>query len=151
MNDDGIFYDDDADLSRLNGRTIAVLGYGSQAHAHALNLKDSGAQVVIGLREGSASREQAAADGFEVLSVADAAARGQIVMVLLPDERQGDLWREEIAAGIQPGDLLMFAHGFAIHFDQIDPPEGVDIGMVAPKGPATWCAASTKTAPACPA
>src|SRR5680860_820962 len=135
MNDDGIFYDDDADLSRLNGRTIAVLGYGSQGHAHALNLKDSGAQVVIGLREGSASREQAAADGFEVLSVADAAARGQIVMVLLPDERQGDLWREEIAAGIQPGDLLMFAHGFAIHFDQIDPPEGVDIGMVAPKGP----------------
>ena len=131
----GIFYDSDADLSKLEGKTVAILGYGSQGHAHALNLKDSGVDVVVGLREGSSSREQAEAEGLEVLGIADAASRGDIVMVLLPDEKQAEVWEAEISDGIAEGNLLMFAHGFAIHFDQIVPPPGVDVGMVAPKGP----------------
>jgi ketol-acid reductoisomerase len=135
MRTDDIFYDKDADLSKLGGKTVAILGYGSQGHAHALNLKDSGVDVVVGLREGSSSRAKAEEHGLAVLGVGEAAARGDIVMVLLPDERQGQVWREEIAAGIEPGNLVLFAHGFSIHFNEIDPPEGVDIGMVAPKGP----------------
>src|SRR4028119_1507346 len=130
-----MIYDEDADLSKLDGKTVAVLGYGSQGHAHALNLKDSGVDVVVGLRDGSSSRAQAEGAGLEVLSVADAASRGDIVMILLPDEKQADLWESDIADGISEGNLLMFAHGFAVHFDQIKPPPGVDIGMVAPKGP----------------
>ncbi len=129
------YYDSDADLSLLDGKTVAILGYGSQGHAHALNLKDSGAQVVVGLRPDSASREQAEAAGLEVLDVADAASRGEIVMILLPDEKQAEIWEAEIADGIAEGNLLMFAHGFAVHFGQIEPPPGVDVGMVAPKGP----------------
>lgn len=135
MSTQDIFYDKDGDLSKLEGKTVAILGFGSQGHAHALNLKDSGVNVVIGLREGSASREQAAAAGLEVLSVADAAKKGDIVMILLPDEKQAEIWDDEIAAGIGEGDLVLFAHGFAIRFDQIKPPAGVDVGMVAPKGP----------------
>jgi ketol-acid reductoisomerase len=135
MADDGIFYDSDADLSNLEGKTVAILGFGSQGHAHALNLKDSGVDVVVGLREGSSSRAEAEEAGLEVLSVADAASRGDVVMILLPDEKQGELWDAEISDGIAEGNLLMFAHGFAIHFDQIAAPPGVDIGMVAPKGP----------------
>src|SRR3712207_1869813 len=130
-----MLYDADADISLLDGKTVAILGYGSQGHAHARNLMDSGADVVVGLREGSSSREQAEANGFEVLSVADAASRGDVVMILLPDEKQAEVWESEIADGISEGNLLMFAHGFAIHFGQIEPPPGVDIGMVAPKGP----------------
>jgi ketol-acid reductoisomerase len=130
-----MLYDADADLSLLEGKTVAILGYGSQGHAHARNLKDSGADVVVGLREGSSSREQAEADGLEVLSVAEAASRGDIVMILLPDEKQAEVWESEIADGIGEGNLLMFAHGFAVHFGQIEPPAGVDVGMVAPKGP----------------
>ena len=130
-----IFYDADADLSVLDGKTVAILGYGSQGHAHALNLKESGVDVVVGLRPDSSSRADAEAAGLEVLDVADAASRGDIVMVLIPDEKQAEVWRDEIADGISEGDLLMFAHGFSIHFDQIQPPPGVDIGMVAPKGP----------------
>jgi ketol-acid reductoisomerase len=135
MSDEGIFYDDDADLSLLEGKTIAILGYGSQGHAHALNLRDSGCEVVVGLRSGSGSRAEAEGEGLTVLEVADAASRGDLVMVLLPDERQAQVWEEEIRDGIAPGDLLLFAHGFAIHFGQIEPPPGVDVGMVAPKGP----------------
>ncbi|MBK5111203.1 MAG: ketol-acid reductoisomerase [Thermoleophilia bacterium] len=135
MSTQDIFYDKDGDLSRLEGKTVAILGFGSQGHAHALNLKDSGVSVVVGLREGSPSREQAVAAGLEVLSVADAASRGDIVMILLPDEKQAEIWTNEIADGITEGDLLMFAHGFAIRFDQIQPPDGVSVGMVAPKGP----------------
>ena len=135
MSTQDIFYDKDGDLSKLEGKTVAILGFGSQGHAHALNLKDSGVNVVVGLREGSASREQASAAGLEVLSVADAASKGDIVMILLPDEKQAEIWENEIADGIAEGNLLMFAHGFAIHFDQIVPPAGVDVGMVAPKGP----------------
>jgi len=135
MSTQDIFYDKDGDLSKLEGKTVAILGFGSQGHAHALNLKDSGVDVVVGLREGSASREQAAAAGLEVLSVADAASKGDVVMILLPDEKQAEIWEDEIKDGIADGNLLMFAHGFAIHFDQIVPPAGVDVGMVAPKGP----------------
>ena len=135
MNDQSIFYDDDADLSLLEGKTIAILGYGSQGHAHALNLRDSGCEVVVGLRPGSASRTDAEGEGLTVLDVGDAASRGDVVMVLLPDETQADAWESEIGDGIAPGNLLLFAHGFSIHFDQIAAPLGVDVGMVAPKGP----------------
>jgi ketol-acid reductoisomerase len=135
MSDEGIYYDDDAQLDHLGGRTIAILGYGSQGHAHALNLRDSGCEVVVGLRPGSASRAEAEAEGLEVVEVGEAASRGDVVMILLPDERQAEVWEAEIADGIAPGNLLMFAHGFSIHFGQIDPPAGVDVGMVAPKGP----------------
>jgi ketol-acid reductoisomerase len=130
-----IFYDSDADLSLLEGKTVAILGYGSQGHAHALNLKDSGVDVVVGLRPDSSSRAKAEAAGLEVLDIAEAASRGDAVMILLPDEKQAEVWEAEIADGIAPGNLLLFAHGFAIHFEQIVPPAGVDIGMVAPKGP----------------
>src|SRR2546423_454851 len=135
MADDGIFYDSDADLSNLQGKTVAILGYGSQGHAHALNLKDSGVDVVVGLREDSSSRAEAEAEGLEVLSVADAASRGEIVMILLPDEKQAEVWEAEVADGIAEGNLLMFAQGFSINFEQILTPPGVDVGMVAPKGP----------------
>jgi ketol-acid reductoisomerase len=130
-----IFYDSDADLALLDGKTVAILGYGSQGHAHALNLKDSGVDVVVGLRPDSSSRAKAEAAGLEVLDVAEAASRGDAVMILLPDEKQAEIWEAEIADGIAPGNLLLFAHGFAIHFEQIVPPAGVDVGMVAPKGP----------------
>src|SRR5687767_13827401 len=133
--DDRMLYDADADLSALHGKTVAILGFGSQGHAHALNLKDSGADVVVGLREDSSSREAAEAAGLEVLGIADAASRGDIVMILLPDEKQAEVWASEIADGISEGNLLMFAHGFSVHFGQIEPPPGVDVGMVAPKGP----------------
>ncbi|HSJ18505.1 MAG TPA: ketol-acid reductoisomerase [Solirubrobacterales bacterium] len=130
-----IFYDSDADLSLLEGKTVAIIGYGSQGHAHALNLKDSGIEVVVGLRRDSASRPEAEREGLTVLDVADAVSRGDVVMILLPDERQADVWEAEIADGIAEGNLLLFAHGFTIHFGQIEPPPGVDVGMVAPKGP----------------
>jgi ketol-acid reductoisomerase len=130
-----VIYDDDADLSKLDGKTVAILGYGSQGHAHALNLKDSGVDVVVGLREDSSSVEKAKGDGLEVDTIANAASRGDVVMVLLPDERQGDIWREEISDGIAEGNLLMFAHGFSIHYGEVEPGPGVDVGMAAPKGP----------------
>ena len=130
-----MIYDKDADLGKLDGKTVAILGYGSQGHAHALNLKDSGVDVVVGLREDSSSVAKAKGDGLRVTSIADAASDGDIVMVLLPDEKQAEVWSSEISDGIADGDLLMFAHGFSIHFGQIDPPPGVDVGMVAPKGP----------------
>jgi ketol-acid reductoisomerase len=130
-----VYYEQDADLSKLAGKTAAVIGYGSQGHAHALNLKDSGVDVVVGLRPDSKSRQEAEAAGLRVLDVADAASQGDIVMILLPDEKQAEVWQNEITDGIAPGNLLLFAHGFTIHFGQIEPPAGVDVGMVAPKGP----------------
>ena len=130
-----MIYDKDADLSKLDGKTVAILGYGSQGHAHALNLKESGVEVVVGLREDSSSAEKARAGGLRVESIADAASHGDVVMVLLPDEKQAEVWESDIEDGIAPGNLLMFAHGFAIHFGQIDPGPEVDVGMVAPKGP----------------
>jgi len=135
MSDDKTYYDADASPEALEGKKIAILGYGSQGHAHALNLRDSGYDVVVGLRSDSASRAKAEADGLEVLDTADAASRGDIVMVLLPDEKQGEIWESEIRDGVAEGNLLMFGHGFSIHFGEIEPPPGVDVGMVAPKGP----------------
>jgi ketol-acid reductoisomerase len=130
-----MFYDDDADLQLLTGKTVAVIGYGSQGHAHALNLRDSGVSVVVGLRPSSSSVAAAREEGLEVLSPADAAAKGDLVMILAPDEFQAALFRSDIAPGLKPGDTLLFAHGFAIHFGQVIPPEGVDVVMCAPKGP----------------
>jgi ketol-acid reductoisomerase len=130
-----IFYEEAADLSLLDGKTVAVLGYGSQGHAHALNLKDSGVEVVVGLRPGSESRKDAEGSGLQVLDIADAASAGDIIMILLPDEKQAEVWASDIRDGIAPGNLLLFAHGFTIHFQQIEPPPEVDVGMVAPKGP----------------
>ena len=130
-----MIYDKDADLSKLDGKTVAILGYGSQGHAHALNLKDSGVDVVVGLREDSSSVEKARADGLRVTQVADAASEGDIVMVLLPDEKQAQRWQSEIRDGVSPGNLRLFAHGVSIHVGQIDPGPEVDVGMAAPKGP----------------
>jgi ketol-acid reductoisomerase len=130
-----MFYDDDADLSLLDGKTVAILGYGSQGHAHAQNLKDSGVSVVVGLREDSSSAEKARSDGFEVLGIADAASRGDLVMVLLPDEKHGEVYREQIADGISPGNTLLFGHGFSVHYGEVEPPPEVDVALIAPKGP----------------
>src|SRR3954467_9133444 len=130
-----MIYDKDADLSKLDGKTVAILGYGSQGHAHALNLKDSGVDVVVGLRPDSSSVEKAKSDGLRVESIADAASEGDVVMVLLPDERQHDVWASEIRDGIAPGNLLLFAHGFTIHYGEIEPSAEVDIALIAPKGP----------------
>jgi ketol-acid reductoisomerase len=130
-----MFYDDDADITLLDGKTVAILGYGSQGHAHSLNLKDSGVDVVVGLRPDSASVQQARANGLEVSGVADAASRGDVVMVLLPDEKHGEVWRDEIRDGIAPGNLLLFGHGFSVHYGEVEPPPEVDVALVAPKGP----------------
>jgi ketol-acid reductoisomerase len=130
-----MFYDDDADLTLLDGKTVAIIGYGSQGHAHALNLKDSGVDVVVGLRPDSRSVEPARSAGLEVTDIADAASRGDIVMVLLPDEKHGEVYREHIADGVAPGNALFFGHGFSIHYGEVDPPPEVDVALVAPKGP----------------
>jgi ketol-acid reductoisomerase len=130
-----IFYDNQADLGRLKGRTVAIIGFGSQGHAHALNLKESGVDVVVGLYPGSKSRAKAEAAGLKVLSVSEAAAAAQIIMIVTPDTGQGELYQKEIAPHMTPGKTLMFAHGFNIRYGQIVPPEGVDVSMVAPKAP----------------
>jgi len=130
-----IYYDTDADLGLLADKTIAVIGYGSQGHAHALNLKDSGCNVVVGLRKGGRSWPKAEAAGLKVMPVAEAAAAADIIMILVPDSVQPSLYRQEIASGLKAGDMLMFAHGFNIHFSQIVPPDDVDVTMIAPKGP----------------
>jgi ketol-acid reductoisomerase len=130
-----MYYDKEADLNLLRDKTVAIIGYGSQGHAHALNLHDSGVRVVVGLREGSASRKAAAQEGLEVMSVADAAKAGDIVMILINDEHQGGVYRESIEPGLDAGNAVAFAHGFNIHFQQVVPPKDVDCFMVAPKGP----------------
>jgi ketol-acid reductoisomerase len=130
-----IYYDQDADLSYLQGKTVAVLGYGSQGHAHAQNLRDSGVSVVVGLPETSRSRERAAADGFEVLSVSEAARRGDVISMLMPDHVQKGVYEEHVAPELKPGKVLMFAHGFNIHYGRIVPPAEIDVTMIAPKSP----------------
>ncbi len=130
-----IYYDDDANLQHLGGQTIAVIGYGSQGHAHARNAMESGLDVVVGLRRGSASWQEAEAAGLKVLEVTEAAAAGDLVMMLLPDEAQARVFRDQIGPQLQPGNALLFAHGFNVHFHQIEAPDGVDVFMVAPKGP----------------
>ncbi len=130
-----IYYEDDADLGQLAGRTVAVMGYGSQGHAHALNLRDSGVDVVVGLRAGSSSRPKATAEGLRVADVADAAAEADIVMMALPDTDQAAIYEDSIAPNLTAGNAIAFSHGFNIHFGQISPPSEVDVWMIAPKGP----------------
>lgn len=130
-----VFYDQDVDFSILNGKKIAVLGYGSQGCGQAKNLKDSGLDVIIGLYPGSKSKAIAEKDGFEVFNVADAVKQADLTMVLIPDEKQADVYKNEIAPNLKPGSALGFSHGFCIHFKQIIPPANVDVFMVAPKGP----------------
>ena len=130
-----IYYNTDCDLSLLDGRKVAIIGYGSQGHAHALNLKESGVDVVVGLYEGSKSWKKAEEQGLKVMTSADAAAWADIIMVLIPDELQAKLYKEAIEPNLNEGDMLMFAHGFNIHFNQIVPPKNVDVTMIAPKAP----------------
>lgn len=130
-----IYYDQDADLGFIKDKTVAILGFGSQGHAHAMNLKDSGIKVVVGLRPGSRNEAKAKAAGLEVLPVADAVKKADIVMILLPDETQGQVYRDEVAPNLKKGAAVAFAHGFNIHFGQIQPRPDIDIFMVAPKGP----------------
>ncbi|MGA7955041.1 MAG: ketol-acid reductoisomerase [Gloeobacterales cyanobacterium] len=130
-----MYYDEDANLDYLKGKTIAVIGYGSQGHAHALNAKDSGANVVIGLYKGSRSTAKAETEGLTVKSVGDAVAAADLIMILLPDEAQKQIFEAEIRPNLSAGKVLAFAHGFNIHFSQVVPPSDVDVIMVAPKGP----------------
>jgi ketol-acid reductoisomerase len=131
-----VYYDRDADLNLIKGKTVAIVGYGSQGHAHALNLRDSGVKnVIVALREGSASAKKAAAEGLKVMSVADAAKTADVVMMLTPDELQSDIYREQLAPNLKEGAALLFAHGLSIHFNLIEPRKDLDVLMVAPKGP----------------
>ena len=130
-----MLYDDQADLSLLEGKTVAVIGYGSQGHAHALNLKDSGVEVLVGLREDSSSAAKAREQGLEVLPVVEAASRGDLVMMLVPDELHRQVWEQGVRDGLAAGNMLLFGHGFSIHYGEVTPPSGIDVGMIAPKGP----------------
>jgi ketol-acid reductoisomerase len=130
-----MFYDDDADLTLLDGKTVAIIGYGSQGHAHALNLKESGVAVVVGLRSSSSSVAKAQEHGLRVLEPADAASEGDVVMMLVPDELHRQVWESGVADGVASGNLLLFGHGFSVHYGEIVPPPDVDVGLVAPKGP----------------
>ncbi|HZS86388.1 MAG TPA: ketol-acid reductoisomerase [Chloroflexota bacterium] len=130
-----LYYESDADPGRLDGKTVAILGYGSQGHAHALNLRDSGVSVIVGLPERSRSREAARNEGLRVETVREAVMAADVIMVLVPDHIQPDLFNQEIAPGLRNGQTLMFAHGFSIHFNQVLPPDFIDVSMIAPKGP----------------
>ncbi len=130
-----MFYDDDADLTLLDGKTVAIIGYGSQGHAHALNLKDSGVSVVVGLRSSSSSVARAEAQGLRVVDPADAASEGDVVMMLTPDELHKQVWESGVSDGVAAGNLLLFGHGFSIHYGEVVPPPEVDVALVAPKGP----------------
>lgn len=129
------YYEKDGNLAYLKDKTVAIIGYGSQGHAHALNLRDSGVDVVVGLYPGSKSWSKAEAAGLRVLSTADAARSADVIMILVADHIQGDLYKNDIAPHLAPGKTLMFAHGFNIHFGQIQPPANVDVSMIAPKAP----------------
>jgi ketol-acid reductoisomerase len=130
-----IYYDKDADLNALKGKTVAIIGYGSQGHAHAQNLRDSGVKVIVGQRPGGANYDLAKSHGFEPMSAADAAKQADVINILLPDEVQADVYRNDIKPNLQPGNILMCSHGFNVHFGQIVAPKGVDLLLVAPKGP----------------
>ena len=130
-----MFYDDDADLHKLDGKTVAIIGYGSQGHAHSLNLKDSGVNVVVGLRSSSASVSKAREHGLRVVEPADAASEGDIIMMLVPDELHRSVWEAGVKDGVAPGNMVMFGHGFSIHYGEVVPPPDVDVALVAPKGP----------------
>lgn len=135
MSEAKIYYQEDCNLAALDGKTIAVIGYGSQGHAHALNAKESGCHVIIGLYEGSKSWKRAEEQGFEVYTAAEAAKKADIIMILINDELQAKMYKESIEPNLEAGNMLMFAHGFNIHFNQIVPPADVDVTMIAPKGP----------------
>src|SRR5947207_7712743 len=145
-----MYYDNDAEPSALQGQTVAIIGYGSQGHAHALNLHESGIDVVVGLKPGSKSRSLAEDAGLRVAGVGEAVEAADVVMILVPDTEQKAVYDAEIAPKLRAGQLLMFAHGFNIHFGRIDPPGDLDVGMVAPKAPAISCEASTRLAAASP-
>ncbi|WP_408071208.1 ketol-acid reductoisomerase [Butyrivibrio sp. JL13D10] len=130
-----IFYQEDCNLSLLEGKTIAIIGYGSQGHAHALNLKESGCNVIIGLYEGSKSKAKAEAQGLKVYNTKEAAKMADVIMILINDEKQAKMYKEDIEPNLEPGNMLMFAHGFNIHFGLIQPPKDVDVTMIAPKAP----------------
>ena len=130
-----IYYESDCNLALLDGKTVAIIGYGSQGHAHALNLKESGVHVIVGLYEGSKSWKRAEEQGFEVYTSAEAAKKADIIMILINDELQAKLYKESIEPNLEEGNMLMFAHGFNIHFGQIVPPKNVDVTMIAPKAP----------------
>ena len=130
-----IYYQEDCNLSLLEGKTIAVIGYGSQGHAHALNAKESGCNVIIGLYKGSKSWAKAEAQGFEVYTAAEAAKKADIIMILINDELQAAMYKKDIEPNLEEGNMLMFSHGFNIHFNQIVPPKNVDVTMIAPKAP----------------
>ncbi len=130
-----IYYQEDCNMSLLEDKTIAIIGYGSQGHAHAQNLRDSGCNVIVGLYEGSKSWAKAEAQGFKVYTAAEAAKRADIIMILINDEKQAQMYKESIEPNLEEGNMLMFAHGFAIHFGQIRPPKNVDVTMIAPKAP----------------
>ena len=130
-----IYYQEDCNISMLEGKTIAVIGYGSQGHAHALNAKESGCNVIIGLYEGSKSWEKAVKQGFEVYTAAEAAKKADVIMILINDEKQAAMYKKDIEPNLEAGNMLMFAHGFCVHFGQIVPPADVDVTMIAPKGP----------------
>ena len=135
MSDARIFYQEDCNISMLEGKTIAIIGYGSQGHAHALNLKESGLNVIVGLYEGSKSKAKAEAQGLTVMNTADAAKAADVIMILINDEKQAKMYQKDIAPNLKAGDMLMFAHGFNIHFGLIKPPADVDVTMIAPKAP----------------
>ena len=135
MSEAKIFYQQDCDMSYLQGKKIAIIGYGSQGHAHALNLKDSGCDVVVGLYEGSKSKAKAEKQGLKVLTTPEAAKWADIIMILTPDEKQADMYKQDIEPNLEAGNMLMFAHGFNIHYKCIVPPADVDVAMIAPKAP----------------
>ena len=136
-----MYYEKDCDLNKLTGKTVAVIGYGSQGHAHALNLRDSGVDVIVGLRKGGKSWPVAVKDGFDVMTVPEAAQKADIIMILINDERQADMYKQDIAPYLTEGKAIAFAHGFNIRYKQIVPPAGVDVFMAAPKGPGHLSAA----------
>ena len=130
-----MYYEKDCDLNKLTGKAVAVIGYGAQGHAHALNLRDSGVDVIVGLRKGGKSWPVAVKDGFDVMTVPEAAQKADIIMILINDERQADMYKQDIAPYLTEGKAIAFAHGFNIRYKQIVPPAGVDVFMAAPKGP----------------
>jgi len=147
-----VYYDQDADINLVKGKKVAVIGYGSQGHAHVLNMRDSGVKdLVVALRKGSATAKKAEGEGIKVMEVAEASAWADIIMMLTPDELQGDIYRDHIAANIRPGAALLFAHGLNVHFNLIEPRADIDVLMVAPRAPATPCAANISRVAACPA
>ncbi|WP_278242769.1 ketol-acid reductoisomerase [Lachnobacterium bovis] len=135
MSEAKMYYEEDCNLSLLEGKKIAIIGYGSQGHAHALNLKESGCDVIVGLYEGSKSKAKAEAQGLKVYNTAEAAKLADIIMILINDEKQADMYKKDIEPNLEPGNMLMFAHGFNIHFGCIEPPKDVDVTMIAPKAP----------------